>query len=123
MKLELGITVPEPEVSPAEIEALVRVLFDAGTWLTAAEIAAKVGGVSDRFVRKVASAACPAVVSYPGSPGYKLWNLCTVEEINHAIDAIESQAKDMLKRAVLYRQAYHKRFRGAPGGPIAHPLL
>lgn len=137
MKTELGITLPEPEVSPAEIEMLVRVLFNWETaqtpaaegkrarepgWLTAKEIANRLGmretesdeptDSSERHVRKIASAAAPVVVSYPGSPGYKLWNLCTVAEINHCIEAIESQAKDMLKRAVLYRQAYHKRFRG-----------
>ena len=54
------------------------------------------------------------IVSFPGSPGYKLWANCSVEEINHAIEAFESQARDMIKRANLFRRAYHRRFRGAP---------
>ena len=112
----LGLKMAEPEVSGEEIERLVSVLNEAGGWLTAAEVAAKIGGISDRAVRKIASAACPAVVSYPGSPGYKLWQLCSVEEINHCIEAFESQGKDMFKRAVLYRRAYHRRFRGAGQG-------
>jgi hypothetical protein len=109
--------VPEPEVSEAEIARLVAVLREAGDWLTAREIAARMGeGVSDRAVRAIASAAAPAVVSFPGSKGYKLWQLCTVAEVSHAIEAIESQGKDMIKRAVLYRQAYHRRWHGAPEG-------
>lgn len=115
---ELPLKLPEPEVSAAEIAQLTRVLFAAGGWLTAREILAQLNWAQAehvmRKIRLIASAAAPAVVSYPGSPGYKLWSLCTVEEINHCIEAFESQGKDMLKRAVAYRQAYHQRFRGAP---------
>jgi hypothetical protein len=110
---ELALKLPAPEVTTEEIANLVGRLRVEGAWMTAAELAAAMGaGMSDRRVRKIASAAAPAVVSYPGSPGYKLWQLCSVEEINHCINALESQGRDMIKRAVLYRQAYHKRFRG-----------
>ncbi len=126
---ELDLNLPEPEVSPAEVEQLVAILFAAADelgddgeplngWLTAKKIAARIGeGSTDRRVRKIASAAAPAVVSFPGSRGYKLWQLCSVEEINHCIEAFESQGRDMLKRSVLYRRAYHKRFRG-----LAQPI-
>lgn len=109
---ELPLTLPAPEVSPEEVARLVGILSGAEGWMTAKEIAARLG-VSDRHVRLVASAACPAVVSFPGSRGYKLWQLCEVGEILHCIEAFESQGKDMIKRAVMYRQAYHRRFRGA----------
>ncbi|PTX95735.1 hypothetical protein [Opitutus sp. ER46] len=129
--LELPLKLPEPEIRPEQIEQLVGVLSKAeehraslpsagrrkpsAGWLTAIEIATVMGDdTTDRDVRAIASAACPVVVSYPGSPGYKLWSLCTVAEIDHCIDAFEAQARDMMKRAVLYRQAYHRRFRGAP---------
>jgi hypothetical protein len=137
--LELPLKLPEPAVTPAEVEQLVSVLREAGNsqslnprtgrprppgWLTADEIAARMGNdTTDRFVREIASAACPAVVSYPGSPGYKLWKLCSVEEIDHCIEAIESQAKDMLKRAIMYRQAYHSRYRGPDVAPPQKALL
>lgn len=126
--MPLPLVLPEPEISEQEVAELVAVLVDwkaarvaaeegdrvrQDGWLTAAEIGAKLG-ISDRAVRKIASAACPAVVSFPGSPGYKLWALCTVEEIGHCIEAFESQGKDMIKRAVTYRQAYHRRYRTAP---------
>jgi hypothetical protein len=106
---------PAPVASPDEVEQMLAVLRAAGDWMPAKAIAAQMGGgTGDRDVRAIASAACPAVVSFPGSKGYKLWELCTVEEIAHCIDAFESQGRDMIKRAVLYRQAYHRRFRGAP---------
>ncbi|MES2697310.1 MAG: hypothetical protein V4773_27845 [Verrucomicrobiota bacterium] len=135
---ELPLELPEPDISPAQVEQLVTVLRDGWRqprlgetakeqarrehgWLTAKEIAAQMGaGIGDRQVREIASAAAPAVVSYPGSPGYKLWQLCSVEEINHAIEAFESQGSDMLKRAVTYRRAYHRRFRGCQTGEAAN---
>ena len=122
---ELALKLPEPAVSAAEIEQLVAVLRELSRrptdpdrkpgWFTAAEIATEMGDdATDRHVRKLASAACPAVVSFPGSPGYKLWQLCSVDEIDHCIAAFESQGRDMMKRGILYRPAYHRRFRGAP---------
>jgi hypothetical protein len=129
--LELALKLPEPEITPEQIDRLVAVLRDAEAhraaipatgrrqpppgWLTAAEIADLMGAtMTDREVRAIASAACPSVVSYPGSPGYKLWQLCTIAEIDHCIEAFESQGSDMIKRAALYRRAYHCRFRGSP---------
>lgn len=125
MKLDAG---GEPPVSPADVERFLAVLRDwesarppqqegekprSPGWLWATEIGAKLDA-SDRFVRKLAAASCPAVVSFPGSPGYKLWQLCSLEEVGHCIEAFESQGRDMFKRAILYRRAYHARFRGAP---------
>jgi len=109
--LDLGLKLPAPAVTPEQVAQLVDVLRAGGGWMTATEIAARIEGVTERSIRKVASAAAPAVVSYPGSPGYKLWASCTVDEINHAIEAFESQARDMIKRANLFRRAYHRRFR------------
>lgn len=111
--LELGLKLPAPAVTPEQIEQLVAVLREGGAWMTASQIAAKIEGATERSIRKIASAAAPAVVSYPGSPGYKLWANCSVAEISHAIEAFESQARDMIKRAHLFRQAYHRRFRAS----------
>lgn len=122
---ELGLKLPAPEVSPEQVEQLVNVLvrgphwlteeerLQANGWMTAAQIASQLEGISDRKVRKIAGAAAPAVVSFPGSPGYKLWATCTVDEINHAIASFEAQGSDMIKRANLYRRAFHRRFRGS----------
>lgn len=111
-QLQLSVRTPAPAVSPDEVATLVRVLAEGEGWLTAAEIALKAPGMTDRKVRAVAAAAMPQIVSYPGSPGYRLFAHCTLEEINHCIDAFQSQGRDMFKRATLYLQAYHRRFRG-----------
>lgn len=128
LPLDLGLKLPAPEVTPEQVEQLVAVLvigaktepknererkrIEAG-WMTAEEIAAQIPDATERSVRRIASAAAPAVVSFPGSPGYKIWAKCSVDEINHAIEAFESQARDMIKRAHLFRQAYHRRFRAS----------
>ena len=116
-QLVLAVKTPAPEVSPEQVERLVAVLREADKkenyWMTAQQIAGRLD-LSERLTRKIASASAPTIVSYPGSPGYKLWSLCTIEEINHAIESFEAQARDMIKRAHLYRMAYHRRFRGQP---------
>jgi hypothetical protein len=117
-QLILAVKTPAPEVNPAEVEMVVKVLCTVARWATAREIANTLGmqegTTAERHVRAIASAAAPRIVSYPGSPGYKLWELCSVAEIDHCIDALEAQGRDMIKRATVYRLAYHRRFRGTP---------
>lgn len=108
-QLQLPVRTPAPSVTADDVERLLGALGDR--WVTASDLGLALGW-SDRKVRAVAAAAMPHVVSYPGSPGYRLFQHCTIEEINHCIEAFESQGSDMLKRAILYRQAYHRRFRG-----------
>lgn len=104
---------PEATAQPADVFILVETLKGRTKFISAALLAATLGeGWTDRKVRAVARAAAPVIVSFPGSPGYKLWEACSVDEINHAIEAFESQAKDMTARALLYKNAYHRRFRG-----------
>ena len=87
-----------PTASVGDVAALVKALTGKD-WQTADSLA-------------VARASAPGIVSYPGSPGYKLWSECSVEEIDRTIAAFESQATDMTARALLYRDAYFRRFRG-----------
>ncbi len=113
---------PAPVATIEDVQAVIGVLEQADSfkrpngkptngWLTAAQIAREIEDMTDRKVRKVASASAPKIVSFPGSPGYKLFDRCSVDEIDHCIHATESQGNDMIKRAVLYRTAYHKRQR------------
>jgi hypothetical protein len=113
---ELGLRIPGPDVAPEDVARLVAILSKADDWLTSREIAAQIGPpANERSIRAAASAACPQVLSYPGSPGYKLMSRCTVQEIQHAIAAFQSQGNEMLKRAVLINRAYHSRQLGASG--------
>ena len=101
-----------PTASVGDVAALVKALTGKD-WQTADSLAVALGDKwTDRKVRAVARASAPGIVSYPGSPGYKLWSECSVEEIDRTIAAFESQATDMTARALLYRDAYFRRFRG-----------
>lgn len=127
-ELDLGLKTSASAVSPDEVETVVAVLATAPArgWMTAHEIAAALNKDQPSFerrVRAIASAAAPEIVSYPGSPGYKLWDRCSVEEIDHAINAFETQGKDMIKRAHIYRLAYHRRHRNRAAGVVQASFL
>lgn len=113
---------PSTLVTVGEIERVCGLLRENGEWMTAKDIALALHQppAFERRVRAIASAAVPQIVSFPGSPGYKLWQHCSVEEINHCIEAFQSQGNDMLKRAVLYSKAYHSRYRGETSQPTSH---
>jgi len=103
---------PAPVASIHDVEKVLAILSENTAWQTAAEIAEQLGsGFNDRKVRKVASSAAPRIVSFPGSPGYRLFDHCSVEEISHCIDTFRSQARDMTARSMLYERAFHQRHR------------
>jgi hypothetical protein len=76
---------------------LVEVLRGQG-WLTADALCIATGW-SDRRVRKAASAS-DQVISYPGSPGYKLLQDCTREEYDAFRNVTLHQAKEMQARVL-----------------------
>ena len=95
-----------PTITAAEVERLVEVLDGAVGWMIAAEVAmalwSRDSEANKRRVRAIASAAGAGVVSYPGSPGYKLWKRCTVDELHACVAAYTSQADEMRRRRDLY---------------------
>lgn len=99
-------TARERAAGAGEIALLTAALEGQG-WLTAGQLAPALGW-SDRKVRAVASAS-PAVVSWPGSPGYKLLGACTVEEFARYEAAMASQISRMDERLRRSRRAYHAR--------------
>lgn len=113
----LGLDLPAPEVSMEDVKRLVAVLKENTGWMTAAQLAERIYGSSSeslkRSIRAIASAARPRVVSFPGSPGYRVLERCSIEEIRRGINALESQGKSMIKDANIYRVAFHRFERGA----------
>ena len=94
--------------------ALENLLREREAWVAGIDIRSQFGW-SERHLRKVASAASPQIISYPGSSrGYRHIRHCTIEEINHAINALRAQAKEMDKRALGILTAYHRREAGTP---------
>jgi len=120
LQSEMIFSSPAPVATAEEVEWLVVILkahmHDVPKhkgWLTAAEIEKLSGGTkNERDIRKIARAAGHGIVSHPGSRGYKLWSECTVDEIAHAISAIQSQINDMTVRRAMYERAYHAQYRG-----------
>lgn len=125
--MPLALKLPKPAIAPEDIGRVVDVLKQAPGWMTASEIAVKLHGLSsptlERKIRAIASAAAPQIVSYPGSPGYRLWTAALpLDEVNHCIEALQAQGEDMIRRANVYRAAYHRRYRG-PGERTEQAVL
>ena len=105
-----------PEVSEAEIAQLLTLL--AGPceekmqrWFPGRVIQAALGW-DERKVRAASRAARPRVVSYPGSKGYKLWELCTVPEHDKCLKAFRAQRDDMDASLLIFTRAYHSHYLG-----------
>lgn len=112
MNVQLDLPVKEaaqaPDVSPEQVEAFVQYLTGRD-WTYRRQIEADTGW-DERLVRALSRAARPRVVSYPGSPGYKLWNRCTVEELDKCIRAYRAVRDDAYESYLIFWKEYH-----APG--------
>lgn len=98
---QLGLQFSAPKTREGEVDVLVELLGDSRRcpdWMTALQIGVALGW-SDRKVRQVAS-DCDRVISYPGSPGYKLVGRCTAEEYRHYRNAMRRQAREMIGRVM-----------------------
>lgn len=95
-----------PSISPEDVARLVKVLETAPGWLTAAALSQALFGneaeSGKRRIRAIANAAGDAIVSYPGSPGYRLWQRCTIEELETCHAAWNAQIEDMERRRALF---------------------
>ena len=79
-----------------EVAELIRILDNRG-WLTAAQLS-QATGHPDRKIRSIASAT-PKILSYPGSPGYRLTHQASREEIDAAV-TLKTQGQAMIARYV-----------------------
>ena len=116
---ELDFRSPAPKVSADDVATLCGVLRGNG-WMTAAHICARInlpgrGGLplsqrpwNERKVRAIAEAADGAVLAYPGSPGYRLYDgSVTEEDFAHANAAWKSQIRRMIARRAAYQRRHH----------------
>lgn len=100
-----------PEVDATDVAALLSSLVGQG-WVKARDLAHRLewftgsGAPDDRRIREAASKAESEVIS--GQKGYQLTAESTVEEINHAANWMESQGKEMVRRALGYRLKGHR---------------
>jgi hypothetical protein len=90
--------------SPERSDYLLSILRD-GRWHTAREL--KVYGFSDRELRELVENADGQVFSFPGSPGYKLFDSVTEEEFGQCA-SLKHQAEAMLRRYSRYQRRHHR---------------
>lgn len=108
MEEQLGITFERPRITDPGVADLVAFLADPSIdWITAARISAATGW-DDRRVRDLASQS-DEVISYPGSPGYKLLRKCTLAEYERYRLARRSQARDMLAKVIRTDRVFYRR--------------
>lgn len=91
----------------ANVQWLEKLLKDGQCWMTRRDIELTSGGrVGDRDIRALASAS-EWIIS--GQRGYKHIEHASPEEIAHAANWLESQAKKMSERAGTIRRNAHRR--------------
>jgi len=95
---------PEPPAT-ADVERLEQWLFGFGDWITASGICQYLDNLSDRKIRNLAS---ELVLIISGQHGYKHIKHATIEEIGHAANWLESQAKKMSDLACAIRKQGHR---------------
>jgi hypothetical protein len=92
--------------SDREIATLIAYLRGQG-WKTAKQTSEALGW-DDRAVRALA-AASDEVISYPGSPGYKLLEDCSLEEYERYRLARRHQAREMISKVIRTDRRFYRR--------------
>jgi hypothetical protein len=86
------------------LEYLISILNDT-RWHTAREL--KVYGFNDRELRALVEISDGQIFSFPGSPGYKLFDFVTEEEFVQCA-SLKHQAERMLARYSRYHARHHR---------------
>lgn len=105
----------KPEISREEV-ALLEAILGTGEWMHAREIAEhsrwrqmfpqRAGQsektyreAAERRIRGIANGSGGSILSYPGSPGYRLRVAATSDEVRTAIAKLKHQGAEMMSRA------------------------
>lgn len=113
-QLELPLNAKAPKIGEDEIGLMIAQLRGNG-WRTASQLGAKTAQ-QRRLLRAIANASGGRIVSYPGSPGYKLFDECLPHELAHADGAIGSQIRALTVRRVEINYRMHARGVVFPSG-------
>src|SRR4051794_5709140 len=103
---QLPLTFARPRAPAVGVQQLEAFLRGQG-WLTRKQISAATGW-DERTVRELASVS-DQVISFPGSPGYKLISECTREEYENYRNARRSQARDMIGKVIRTDRIFFRR--------------
>ena len=105
MQLDLQLKTTPTNVTLADVELLCSRL-QGRDWLLARQLRDEYA-YNDRTLRAIAAEADGRIIS--GQKGYRLNDRsATVEEVDRAASWLESQSREMLKRATAIRRRYHR---------------
>ena len=93
-------------VNRDSVEELCQ-LLRGRKWMTAREIQTYRPQWTERFIRALAEWSQRRVLSYPGSPGYRLTEELSAQEIemlDHAGNSMISQGRQMARRGIGFRR-------------------
>jgi hypothetical protein len=85
-----------PKVTRQNVDWFIDQLRGKG-WVRSVALGATTEA-QKRRLRAIAELADGAIVSYPGSPGYKLLDSCTLEELRRGDSAMRSQLRVMARK-------------------------
>jgi hypothetical protein len=100
---------PTATITPEQQHAVALLdawLANNAGWHTAAEIGRDFG-CTDRQVRAMAQLS-DNIISGPGSPGYMHISHANLDDVTHTCNALESQGKLMVERAIRRRRRAHQ---------------
>jgi hypothetical protein len=104
-----------PKISEGEIDLTLATLRDwrkiapnNNGWLKSEQLGAKTWN-EKRHLRAIAQAAGGRIVSWPGSPGYKLFDECTPKEFLRFDSATSSAMRELgFKRAAVLQRMHSR---------------
>ena len=104
-QLSLPLRAPSQEDIAIRLADLRATLCGRG-WTTSRQLAEL--GYNDRELRSLVEADTTGdILSFPGSPGYRLFAEATIEEI-HRSQSLRSQGRAMLSRYLRYQRRLHR---------------
>ena len=106
MNEQLDMVFTRPLATDPAVVDLVEFLRGKG-WMTRRQISAATSW-NERTVRELASQA-DAVISYPGSPGYRLLADCTVDEYHAYRNARLAQSREMARKVIRTDRIFFRR--------------
>jgi hypothetical protein len=108
MNAQLDLVLPPSKVDlDWLIGELKRLRSDRnGGWIKSRELGIALTEAQKRRIREIKQMSKGAVVAWPGSPGYKLLNDCTLEELRHGDRAMRSQLRAMAAEVAAYLAAH-----------------
>jgi hypothetical protein len=94
LDLDLATARRAPRVSAADVAWFVDQLRGKVDWVTTKNLGATTEA-QKRRLRRIKEMARGKIVSFPGSPGYKLLDHCTLAELRRCDAAVRSQTRRM----------------------------